>query len=161
MKIELEDLVNDCIDEIEKIKAIVDAKPLDVTTQYLNKYTLIKACGTIEFVFKAIIANYFDGSSMIQVHSFINKNVRESSANPRYGKICDMLKTYDDQWLLDFKNSVNMLSHSNKVRQSLDSLVEHRNAFAHGKTTTITVASVKEYFADAVVILKLLDIAVK
>jgi len=160
MKRELIDLINDCNVEIDKIKSIVDLSPLDATTQFLNKYTLIKACGTVELVFKSIIANFFDSSSIIQVHNFINRNVRESSANPKYDKICNMLKGYDSQWCIDFKDSVNRLSNSIKVKQSLESLVEQRNAFAHGKNTTITVANVKDYFTDAVIILNLLDEAV-
>lgn len=161
MKKELLDILTDCEAELLSIKAIIDANPLDRTTKYLNKYSIMKACGTIEFVFKSIIANYFDSSSMIQVHNFINKNIRESSANPRYDKICSMLSTYDPYWCQTFKSTVNSHVKADKIKISLESLVEQRNAFAHGKNTTATIANISDYYADAVIILNYLDSAVK
>lgn len=161
MKIELANTLADCESELHSIKAIIDANPLDRTTKYLNKYSIIKACGTIEFVFKSIIANYFDSSPMSQVHCFINKNIRESSANPKYDKICGMLGTYDPNWCQTFKNSVKSDAKAEKIKASLESLVEQRNAFAHGKNTTATIANINDYYTDAVIILNYLDNAVK
>ncbi len=160
MKLELTDMLTDCETELLSIKSIVDANPLDSTTKYLNKYSIIKACGTIEFVFKSIIANYFDRSPMSQVHFFINKNIRESSANPKYDKICSILKTYDPVWCETFKNSVSADAKAGRIKTSLESLVEQRNAFAHGKNTTATIANIYDYYSDAVIILHYLDSAV-
>lgn len=161
MKAELTNLLEDCGNEINKIKEIVESNPLNPINQYLNKYVVIKACGTVECVFKSIIANYFVTVNVTQVQNFINKSVRESSANPTFDKICSMLRIYDKNWCKNFKDSIKDRNDADKIKSSLNSLVDNRNSFAHGKNVTATAAQIKEYYGDSIIILKLLDEAVK
>jgi len=161
MKKELKALIIDCDNEIGRIKVIIDGEPFGLTTPYLTKYALIKACGTTERVFKSTIANYFNRSKLPQVQKFINKNVRESSCNPTYDRVVNMLAEYDEMWKQNFKVSIKNHSDYKKVIQSLDSLVSARNSFAHGGNPTITIGNIVTYFKDTIDFLYILDRTVK
>lgn len=61
MKTELQNLIDECTTELTDISAKISAlPPLDKTRAYLTKYALIKSCGTIEFVYRSLVADYFD-----------------------------------------------------------------------------------------------------
>ena len=60
MKPELQQMLNDCNAELNDIDAKIKAlAALDKTKQYLTNYALMKVCGTVEFVYRSIIADFF------------------------------------------------------------------------------------------------------
>jgi len=124
---------------------------------YINKYCIIRACGSIEIAFKTIIADFINRRSKIQIKNYINKYVRENSSNPSYDNICKLLKSFDSSWNTNFKSEVNKHPDKSKIMTSIESLVDARNEFAHGGNPNIPVQSTIDYFYDGKTLIEILD----
>lgn len=55
MESSLERILKDTLDELRNIKGWIDNNKLDSKVRYLNAYSVIKASGTIERVYKNIV----------------------------------------------------------------------------------------------------------
>lgn len=146
-----------CLEEFDAISKLIEglghtSKPIP----YLTKYALIKACGTIEFCFKTIIADIHRNQTK-QIKNFIDKNIRMSSMNPSKSNICKTLSLFDDAWNREFKEKLKEHSNVKRIEDSLDSLNNSRNTFAHGGSITLTFDTIKTYLIDAIEVVKILD----
>lgn len=127
---------------------------------YLTMYAVIRACGCIEAVFKAEIADFCDNGSKVQVKRFISKRIREGSANPSINNILRFLKEFDTTWHSTFSANLNAELNAVQLRTSLQSLVDARNEFAHGGSPTVSLADVILYFTHAKRIIEIIDAAI-
>lgn len=153
----IESLINDTIFEFSQIEILLNN--IGVTSpmaKYLTLYSLIKATGVIEFSYKTIVADFHSGCSS-QLETFIDKTVRSNSKNPNIDNMHSLLKSFDDNWDNDFKTLLNAHSDKNRLMQSLSSLNQNRNKFAHGISPTASFNDIKTYFNDAVEIVKMID----
>ena len=76
MKQELQDMLDECTAELNDIEARINALPsLDKGRQYFTNYALIKACGTVEFVYRSIVADHFSQLTNSRIDSHVQKNV--------------------------------------------------------------------------------------
>lgn len=124
---------------------------------YLTRYAIIKGCGTIELAFKSLVADHAESMQSQQVKNFLQSKVRESSMNPNENNILQLLKSFDPKWATDFASELNNLSDKARKKQSLKSLVEARNLFAHGGNPTASIGQVKAYFCDSRDIMMVVD----
>ncbi|WP_459782483.1 hypothetical protein, partial [Photobacterium sp. R1] len=91
------DKIDSCLDEFRKIKSIIDGfGSMSHPVPYLTRYSIIRACGTIEFGFKTIIADLSSEGQTYQVMNFIDKKFRNSSMNPSYTNIVSSLAGFDE-----------------------------------------------------------------
>ena len=158
---EVKDALDSCWADLSAVKLLIDG--LGITSKivpYLTKYAVIRACGSIEQAFKAVIADHCAYRSKKQVKRFLDKRVRSNSANPSYSKICEILHDFDADWKTSFKESVNAEPDKARLVTSLQSLVDARNDFAHGGNPSASIADVLSYFDDARQVIVKLDIVV-
>jgi RiboL-PSP-HEPN len=156
--IDVQLLIEGCDNELIHIDTIITSLGgTNLIIPYLNKYSVIKSCGTIEISFKTLIADYCSRRSKPQVKRFLNKRVRESSANPSYEKIIGILKEFDNNWVTSFKTQMQAQANYNSILSSIQSLVDARNDFAHGDNPTITFADIKNYFTESKLLIETLD----
>lgn len=140
-------ILNECQDDLDIVKYIVQSLGFSSTVvPYLSKYAIIKACGTIEIAFKAIITDHCSKRSKRQVKQFLSRKIKDSSSNPSYENICKILKDFDENWLKDFKNNLKSHPDYNVILTSMQSLVDARNDFAHGGNPNLTIADTISYF---------------
>lgn len=149
-------MIQDCNDELDKIGHLVIGLGTSPVVNYLIKYAVIRACGTIEQSYKTIIADYYEAFSP-QLVGFISKHVRESSTNPSYQNIKKQLYDFDSAKADSYKTNVSALANNARVIQSLESLRTLRNDVAHGSNITISITNVGQYFTDSVILIKELD----
>ena len=151
-------MIRNCDDELQNIDAIKnvvgDTSPI---MKFLTRYSLIKACGTIEFTYKNIIADFCEESQKIQIKNYISNNIRNSSQNPTLDNIHRLLKDFDEGWNRQFNSMLNEQTEKDKIITSLTSLNDARNEFAHGGNPSITFKDVRDYFKDACKIIEILD----
>lgn len=151
-------ILDTCQDDLDRINAIIQhIGSSDSIVPYLTKYSLIKACGTIEIAYKAIIADYCSKYSKKQVKTFLTNKVRESSSNPSYSNICGILADFDDDWKSDFKEQIKNNPNFTRLQTSLKSLVDARNDFAHGGNPSVSFFDVVNYYKDSRKIIETLD----
>lgn len=154
--------IENCFEELKNIEYVL--KGFGATSKpapYLTRYSIIKACGVVEFGFKSIIADAQVHSHSIQIKNFIDAKFRNSSMNPSIDNIYRSLKSFDDEWNKLFKLLVKGQPDKSKLLDSLESLKDARNTFAHGGTPSTSFNSVVEYFKDSVIILQLIEEAIK
>lgn len=155
---DVELLLANCDAELTHIDIIIGSLGgTNLIVPYLNKYSVIKSCGTIEISFKTLIADFCSKRSKPQVKNFLNKRVRENSANPSYSRILQILAEFDGNWVTDFKAQMQALPNYNSITISIQSLVDARNDFAHGGNPTITFADIKNYFDESKQLIVTLD----
>lgn len=153
-----EQILNDCDQDLQNALNIVNGLGQSSNVvPYLNRYGIIKACGSIEQAYKTIIADYCNYRSKQQIKNYINKTIRDGSSNPSYDNICSTLKRFDRNWHITFKADVN--GHIDKVtiKTSLQSLVDARNEFAHGGNPNVSLNDVYLYFQQSRELIEILD----
>jgi len=147
-----------CTEEFEKINHIIHGMgSMSHPVPYLTRYAIVRSCGAIEFGFKTIISDINSNGQSNQVKQFIDKKFRHSSLNPSYNNICDSLSQFDKNWADEFKKIVDNLKDKKRILDSLKSLNEARNSFAHGGTPTATFSNIEEYFNDSIIILECIE----
>lgn len=160
MKSELQSLIEDCNAEMNDIESkLTSLDAFDKTKLYLTKYALMKASGTLEFVFRSIVADFFDDCSS-QVVTYIEKTVRTGSMSSTYDNMKSLLKKFDDAWASEFQSRVNSASDKQRIIDSAKSIVTNRHSFAHGREPTATFGEIKTYYTDALQLINILDLVV-
>lgn len=161
MKRELKKQIRLCLEELKEIDKLIAAAPLDSKVPFLTMYALIKSCGTVEYVFKSIIADFCERTRITQLQNYIEISIREAPTSPKYDNILNLLNKFDNQWHSNFKNNFNAHPDAQRLRASLNSLVTNRHQFAHGRIPPVSFNSIKTYFIDAIEVLKILDAIVQ
>ncbi|WP_447868189.1 HEPN domain-containing protein [Rahnella aceris] len=150
--------IETCWSELEKIGHLLEGfGAMANPTSYLTRYSIIKACGTIEYSFKTIICDHQYSSHSLQVQNFINEKFRNSSMNPSFENILSGLKWFDPEWKASFKERFRLHENRSRLQDSLKSLNTARNTFAHGNNPTASFANIRDYFCDSVVILEIME----
>lgn len=153
--------IDACLSEFHKIKCIIDGMgSMSHPVPYLTRYSIIRACGAIEYGFKTIISDFDNDKQTDQIRNFVDKKFRNSSINPSFSNICSGLSGFDLLWASAFKAKFKQLEHKDRIMDSLESLNEARNAFAHGGSPSTSFSSVEIYFRDSIKILELIEQAI-
>lgn len=145
-----------CNVDLQKIYHLIEGHGTSSIVPFLTNYSIVKACGTIEYCFKTIISDYLSGQSS-QLNNYIDNTIRNSSMNPSRDNICRTLNKIDQEWNNEFKNKLNTHVNSARLKNSIDSLNSARNSFAHGDTPSSTFDDIKNYFEDSALIIEMLD----
>lgn len=162
MKPELNNLLIECSRQLNDIDTKMSTLPaFDKTRAYLTQYALIKACGTLEYVYRSIVADFFDQSSLTQIHTYLDKTVRSGSMSATYDNMSGLLGKFDADWRKNFKDAVQNRADGQKIIASANSLVNNRHSFAHGKVPTATFNDILQYYNDALILINELDSVVK
>lgn len=72
-------MLDDCQLELDNINEWIRNNNLDTNVRYLTSYSVIKASGTIEYVFKQIVYDYLAYGTNNEAKNFLNKNILEAS----------------------------------------------------------------------------------
>lgn len=152
MNIQYQQKIDDCNNELSAIKKWISKNPIDANIKYLVSYSVVKASGTIELVFKQMIFDYLSINANNRASKFIEKHVIDSSCNPSTGSITKIVEQFDGHLAASFTSQVQ----GTRAKGDLNSLVELRNDIAHGRTNNPTIISVIRYFKSGVQILNIL-----
>jgi len=153
--------IESCLDEFYKIKSIIDGMgPMSHPVPYLTRYSIIRACGAIEYGFKTIISDANSEGQSEQIKNFIDKKFRNSSLNPNFSNIVKSLSGFDVNWAEKFKQEIENQEHTQRIKSSLASLNQARNAFAHGGAPSASFTNIQDYFEDSVKVLESIEKAI-
>ena len=146
-------ILEDCTNEIDNIEERIERDKFDSIVPYLTKYALIRACSSIELVYKEMIVQVLSEGASDLTKKFIESNIRDSSSNPSSGQIERLLQSLNEDWKIKFHDKLK----GTEEKGALNSLVTNRNAFAHGRTMTASIQEVKNYFKKSKSVLIWLD----
>ena len=153
MNDEINKIIDDCKSDLDKIEKWIQNNPLDTNTKYLVDYSIIRACGTIEVIFKRIVFDFLSKPAREETRYYLGKQIIESSCNPNTGNMLRMLEQIDTER----RNKFDELIKGSNDKGSLTSLVNLRNTIAHGKTWNASINYVKKYFDAGLRILNNLE----
>lgn len=144
--------------ELQEIRKWINADKnrFDTKTKYLIAYSVIKASGSIEVVFKQIIYDYLTREAGEKTATYIEKMILDSSCNPNTGNMSNLLQNISSEW----KEQFDALVKESGKKSKINSLVQLRNDFAHGDNITVSIDTVISYFDAAKDILNILDTVV-
>lgn len=150
-----------CDAELVHVQAIITNLGItSAVVPYLTKYAVVRACGSIETSFKAVIADYCSHRSKKQIKRFIDRRIRDGSANPTIENMYKFLSDFDQKWRVAFKSQLDAEPNKSALITSLQSLVDARNEFAHGGNPTTSLTDVVQYFGHAKRIVEIMDAVV-
>lgn len=149
--------IENCRNDLEKVKKYIVENPFDSMCQYLVSYSVIRACGTIEVLVKKIIFDRLTAGAITETVEYLKREIIDSSWNPSCGKIQNLLDRVNSRWSQKFQT----LTNGTKYKSDLRSLVDLRNEFAHGQTITASINNIVDYFNGSCEILNILITAIK
>lgn len=150
-------ILSDCCDELNEIKEIISGFDRgNKAVDYINKYAIIRATGSIEFAFKKIIADKVEDGCHDQIKNFIKRKIRESAHNPKLGTIENVLTDFDPKWQKKFNEKIS-LENKFALDESLTKLVTERNSFAHGRDAHIGIDEIIENYKNGQRVITILD----
>ncbi len=124
---------------------------------YLTKYAVIRACGAIEVSFKNLVVDFCSKRSKKQVKRYIYMKVIKGSANPSQDNILNILNQFDEDWKKIYKANLKADPDRQQLLDSLQSLVDARNDFAHGGNPTLSISDVITHFSNAQKVISHID----
>ena len=140
MKNDYVDLLENTDRELQEIRKWINAdrNRFDSKTKYLIAYSVIKASGSIEVVFKQIIYDYLTREVGEKTATYIEKMILDSSCNPSVGNMSNLLQNISSEWRDRFDEQVK----KSGKKAEINSLVQLRNGFAHGDIITVSINTV-------------------
>ncbi len=158
MNTQLKNKLQDCENELDEIEELLGKIPVwNKERLYLTNYALIKVSGTIELVYRSIVADHFTQLSNEKINNYLDKNIRNGSMGAQYEKMVELLGKFDEQWAENFKNRVKERTDKDRLISATKSLTTSRNAFAHGNLSTATFSDIKQYYNDAIILINIFD----
>ena len=112
------------------------------------RYLCILVSGLIEMSVKSILADYARNKASPQVTNYVESRLK-SFRNPKMQNISDLLRAFSPTWA----DGLDLVA-DGQMKDSVDSIVNNRNAIAHGGTSGLTFGSIKQYYVDAIAVLK-------
>lgn len=141
----LQQMLDDCWNELLDIEnKISKLDRFDNSVGYFTKYALIKASGTLEYVFRAIIVDFFSDKSDPRIYAYLDRMILQGSLSVTYENMHKLLSKFDSNWKKKFKSAVGSRANSQELIQSSNSLVANRHSFAHGRTITASFLDIKK-----------------
>lgn len=152
-------MIDDARQEISNIRTWInqDRNQLDSKSKYLISYCVVRASGTIEVTYKNIIFDYLTTGAQSETVVYLEKMILDSSSNPNTGNISNLLQSVSAPWKTQFDQDVK----EDNIKSDVNSLVQLRNDFSHGKNINISIDTVLRYFESATKMLYILDNIVK
>lgn len=152
------EMLDDTERELKEIRKWInkDRNKFDSKTRYLISYSVIKASGTIEVVFKHLIFDYLVAGAKEETKTYLENMIVESSCNPNTGNMSNMLQSISAERRKEFDEQVKESGYKDKI----NSLIQLRNDFAHGDSINVSIDTVITYFKSAIEVLKILDLVV-
>jgi len=148
-----QNIIDDCTNDLDKIKQFINRDPLNSLCPYLISYCVIRSCGCLEVCIKNLLFNYLSFGSRQETINYLEKQILDSSWNPSCGSIQKILDQVNSNWSNRFQQLTNGISE----KGDLKSLVNLRNDFAHGQQITATIANIISYFEGGCKILAILE----
>ncbi len=147
--IEAEDLLNKIEQTIQNISSFTNTSPQEAS--YFAKFLVVFICGIYEETIEVIINERISRLNSHEVSKFIRNSVRWSFRNPKIDNIKKLLERFDDSW----EKSMDRIS--SKAKTALNSIVDNKNALAHGDPCNVTLSDVIEFYQNSRPIIEEID----
>lgn len=144
-----EALLNKIDLSIQDIRSFQGMTPLQES--YFARFLVVFTCGIYEEAIETIVNEWVLRLGSPEISRYISKSLYYGFQNPKVKKLSGLLKDFNPAW----KTSINSLPQVS--RDALDSIVDDKNALAHGNTCNITLNDAIKYYTDSRIIVETID----
>lgn len=118
---------------------------------YFAKFLVVYISGVYEEVIENIVVDFVGRSTARgEIVSYIETNLARFFQNPSPEKIVELVKKFNPNW-------VPALQSMDTEKRALTSIVNNKNALAHGQPLTITLSEIKNYYALSRIFIEKVD----
>lgn len=133
-------------------KLVDDYKGDEEIRAHLVRYLCIISNGHIEESLRIIYSQYTENKSSHQnITNYVSKDLGDFR-NPNAEKILALTGRFSPEW----RKELNLFL-TEEMKDSLNSIVNIKNALAHGRTTGISHSTLKKYWENVLKILDFID----
>lgn len=145
-------VLSDCQEELDYIDGWIRNHRFDKQTRFLISYSIIKACGTIEIVFKNMVFTYLSDNAKDDTKNYIEKMIVDASFNPSTNNMERLFEQLDSAKAIKLRSL-----YTSQEKGELNSLVSLRNDIAHGRTNNPSIGAVVAYYKTGISIINRID----
>ena len=141
------------IRDLDNLKTKIDGVDDEEVKSSLLKLFCVRTAGLLEVFLKTRISEYSKGKVPPEINRFMTAKFRDIT-NLKSSKFLDVLTSFSVDWADKFRN---YLEEHEQEKDSLDSIIAQRHSIAHGQSSTIGSASMKQYYGDVKHLVGFLD----
>lgn len=112
----------------------------ELCAQYA-RYICVLVSGYVEEALRVLLLSYASVRCGPELARFVQLKTQDLT-NLKFAKLLSVLEMFSLAWRNDFETRV-----GENAKDALNSVVANRHLIAHGKTTNISLARVKQYYA--------------
>ena len=116
------------------------------------KYLCVRCAGFLENSLKAVYTDYCFGATRDPVARYATQSL-ELIRNPKSHRFIQLASQFKIQWGQDLEKYIN----KNGRREAIDSIMSNRHLIAHGKTSTLTIVQIRDYFKKALEVVDFIE----
>jgi hypothetical protein len=125
-------LIKDAINRIEKFKG--DRK----IAVDLESYLVVLLSGIYEDCLEYLINKRVNQAGDVEVSAFVEKTLDIQLRNPNWDNLTKVLGWFSKKWVTTLNKKIR-----NRAKTDLNNIVTNKNAVAHGNTSNLTLAEIK------------------
>jgi len=122
-----------------------------LTSSYIAGYLMTFISGIYEETIEIILREKIRRSGRKYIINFVNSMIEERFRNPSYKNVKKLLKKFDNNWVEKIKTI------PERDKLALSSVVNSKNALAHGYNFDVTLAEAIQYYKDSKNVIEKLD----
>jgi hypothetical protein len=139
--------------KIDYIFAKVESVSIDdEMMSYLVKYLCVVVSGFIETSVREIYSDYAQNKAHKYVANYVATKLKRFSS-PKIKNILGLAACFSQNWRDELEKAVN----EKDIRFAIDGLVDDRHHIAHGEDVGVTFGHIREYYAKAIDLVKLIE----
>lgn len=115
------------------------------------KYLCVLTSGFLENSLRIILLTYVSKHANPTVVNYIETRIK-SLTNINDEKVGQLLGSFNAEWRDRFLEKRTV-----EQKDAIDSVVANRHLIAHGRAVSITMARIKQYYADVVAVINIVD----
>lgn len=134
-------------DKVLRVLALAKELPLDHSELqgHWGRYACLLCAGYFEVALRLVIQKRVEQKSAPEIQRFVLSSL-ESIQNPKAERFSKVVRSFNPVW----GDSLDQYFNDNsEVKEAIDSLMANRHLIAHGKSCSISVGRVAEYFKSA------------
>lgn len=128
--------------DIMRIKDLIEIASTseNQVSGFLSNYICIVTSGLIEVAVRGRLSDFTDIRSEGRISSYVQRRL-EDFVNPKWEKIENLLKAFDSSWPEEIEARI-----GEEGIEAINSVVNNRNNFAHGRTGSLSLGVMQGYF---------------
>ncbi len=115
------------------------------------RYLCVLTSGFLEVSVSAIYTEYARSNTQPRIANFVSSQLRRFP-NPKMNRIIELARQFSGEWADRLQRDTD-----GALKDAVDSIVDNRNAIAHGGNIGITYHRIRDYYARALRVVELID----